>query len=89
MKLGEIAQKLKEHLSRFEQDPVLSKNDKGKTRFWNTGVVVSGRFIKVCYISYQGYSNLTKDEALQYLEKLDAGFVGQHFQALRGRNREM
>lgn len=84
MKLSEIAEKIKAHLARFQDDPVLSKTKEGKgVRFWNTNAEVSGRFVAVTYVSYQLTSKLSKAEALQYLAKLDDGFVGRHIEALR------
>ncbi len=83
MKMAEIAERIKSHLSRLEQDPLTARNDRGHARFWGTNATVAGRFVKIRYVSYQGWASLSKDEALRYLNKLDTGYVGQHFQALR------
>jgi hypothetical protein len=84
MKLKELAEKIGAHLKRFEADPVLSLRKDGKSaRFWGAGCGVAGRYVSVTYISYQGQSTMTKAEAEAYLSKLDAGFVGRHFEALR------
>jgi hypothetical protein len=83
MKLKEIAEKIGAHLKRFEADPVLSRRSDGNARFWNAGCGVAGRYVSVTYVSYQGESTMSKAEAEAYLSKLDAGFVGRHWEALR------
>lgn len=82
LKLAELAQRIGAHLKRFEGDSILSRRADGKAaRFWNTDCHVRGRFVAVTYISHQGRMNVTKAEAAAYLLKLDAGFVGSHFEA--------
>ena len=44
---------------------------------------VAGRYIGICYVNYQGHSNVTRADAERYLEWLDAGNVGKHHQAPR------
>jgi hypothetical protein len=44
----------------------------------------SGSRIWVLPVGYQGPTSRTKSEALRYLEWLDAGNNGRHFEALRG-----
>lgn len=84
LKLKDLAQAIEAHLNRFEADPVLSRKKDGKTaRFWGTGCGVSGRFVVVTYISYQGSSNLSKSDAISFLPKLEGGYVGRHHEALR------
>lgn len=84
VKLKDLAERIAAHLKRFEADPLLSRRkDKKTARFWSTSCVVNGRFVSVSYISYQGSSNMSKAEAQAYLAKLDAGYVGRHFEALR------
>ncbi len=39
--------------------------------------------VEIAYKSYQGVSILTNEEAERYLLKLEANFVGRHFEALR------
>lgn len=79
----EISRRIAEHLKRFAADPAIAHNDKGLTRYWNAGSSASGRWVYVRYIAYQGSSNLSRDEAMRYLEWLDAGNVGRHYAALR------
>jgi len=85
MKLAEIAQGITAHLKRFEADPIINKmNEKYKTSpFYWPSACDSGPRIFVSYVSYQGHSSLKKAEALSYLEWLDAGNVGRHYEALR------
>lgn len=89
LKLTDLAKRIGEHLRRFESDPVLSRRADGKSaRFWGAACWVSGRYIGITYISYQGSSHLSKVDALAYLAKLDAGYVGRHFEALRGTDKQ-
>jgi hypothetical protein len=83
--LKELAARINSHLERYEADASSNVIDpKYKTqRFYHAYAGVSGRYVRVTYISYQGSTHITKDEAMRYLEKLDAGFVGRHFEALR------
>lgn len=86
MKLKEIAAKIGAHLKRFEADPKINRRDAtyGTTPYYNAGAFYSrGAFISVRYVSYQHTSHLRKNDALAYLEWLDAGNVGRHHQALR------
>lgn len=80
--LAEVAARIAAHLKRFETDPLINvwKNGRvGGTRpyFWATARAAGSR-VAVQYISYQGWSTLTKVEALAYLAWLDAGNVGRH-----------
>lgn len=87
LKLTEIAQRINAHLKRFESDPkinVLTLDFKYKThRYYHAGAYRSGRYVSVCYISYQGSSHLNRASALSYLVWLDAGNVGMHYTAER------
>ena len=87
MTLTEIAQRINVHLKRFENDPAINVDrtpDKtGLRTYYNAYAGRSGAYVSVVYISYQGHSNLTRDEALKYLAMLDGGFVGRHYEAFR------
>jgi len=83
MKLREIAGRIDRHLMRFASDKELSKYESGKTQFWNPGAIASGRYVMVSYVSYQGHSSLSKQEAIDYLSWLDSGKVGRHFEQQR------
>jgi hypothetical protein len=86
-KLAEIASRINAHLKRFERDRSgINKLDShGLQPYYNAGAFPAGRYVGVCYINYQGVTNLTKADALKYLAKLDAGYVGRHWDALRGK----
>lgn len=84
MTLKEIATRIDAHLKRFEQDKEInrykdSRSLDGLHPYWRAGAWVGGRYVRVCYISYQGTSALTKQQAEQYLAWLDAGNVGSHW----------
>ena len=83
IKLKEIASRIDAALDRIEKDPVLNQRKNGKGAFlFSSGAIAVGRYVQICYVSYQGRNNLTKDEALQYLAWLEAGNVGRHYEAL-------
>jgi hypothetical protein len=78
----EIARRINEHLKRFEADPVINApmNHGMKVNpYYNAGAFNGGRYVAVCYVTYQSSSFLTKDQAAAYLAWLDAGNVGKHF----------
>lgn len=80
MKLQEIADHICNHLQRFEADPVINPtNEHGTKPYYWACAVARGPKIFVTYVSYQGPSSLSKAEALQYLEWLDAGNIGEHY----------
>lgn len=85
MSMTEIAREIGKYLAKFEADPKISRvtTSSGQliTYFWNSHASASGRWIYVTYISYQGGRNLSKKEALEYLEWLRAGNVGRHYEA--------
>lgn len=80
----EIADKIREHLKRFEADPTINKKHRGLSTYWSVGAGASGRYVYVQYIAYQGSTALSKADALVYLAWLDAGNVGRHYKALDG-----
>jgi hypothetical protein len=85
MKMQEIAERIDKHLSRFENDPEINKplDNTDRPLYRGSGAFYgAGRYIGVRYISYQGSSNLTKSDALEYLKWLDAGNIGKHYKAL-------
>lgn len=85
LKLKEVAERINAHLRRFEGDPKINKRRAhGLTPYYNAASFYSGgAHVGVCYVSFQGTSHLTKADALKYLEMLDGGFVGRHYEALR------
>lgn len=90
-KLAEIAERISVHLKRFESDTGDINRDehghgvngRGLRPYYLAQAVAVGSRVFVQYISYQGHSSLKKNEALAYLEWLDAGNVGRHFEAAR------
>jgi hypothetical protein len=85
--LRDLASAICGYLHRFERDSKINAPDKprGTTPYYNAWAYVAGRYVVVCYVSYQGRSNLTRDEAQVYLDWLKAGNVGTHFQQQRQR----
>jgi hypothetical protein len=93
MKLAEIASAIDKHLKRFEADPEINQY-KDAIRYqdklhpyWKSGAWAAGRYVYVSYVSYQGSSHLTKDEAMTYLVWLNSGNVGRHYGALELRGK--
>jgi len=84
LKLNEIAERIGAHLKRLNVDPEYNKRDPkyGTTPLYYPGCASSGSRVFVTYVSYQGHSSLTRDQATRYLAWLDAGNKGRHFQAL-------
>lgn len=79
--LEQIANRINEHFKRIENDPKLNtENDQGCSRWYNSSAYRGGRYVRICYVSYQGARSLLRDEALAYLEWLDKGNVGKHYQ---------
>ena len=84
MNTKEIAEKIDAHLKRFEANPAINvKSSYGLSRFYLPFANASGGWVSVCYVSYQRVSRVKKADAARYLEKLDAGFVGRLYEALR------
>lgn len=78
--LKEIAESIAKYLRRFERDPKINVKKHGLPGpyYW-ANAFVSGRYVSVMYISFQGPNQLTREEAEAYLAWLDAGNVGTHF----------
>lgn len=84
--LRETAAAIRAHLKRMEVTPTINTETRpGMTRFCGTWAGVAGRYVSVCYISYQGTSNLTRADAEWYLKWLDGGGEGRHYESLRER----
>ena len=85
MKLREIAEKISVYLARFEKNPEINverESARGAKLppYYNAGAYAAGRYVRIRYISFQGAHHLTKPEAAAYLDRLDHGFVGKHFE---------
>lgn len=87
--LSDIAAAINAHLKRMEKDPKINSLRKGQTmrHFWNAGSWASGPRVFVTYVSYQGPSSLTRDEADKYLAYLDDGGTGFHWSAMKPQRR--
>jgi hypothetical protein len=80
----ELAARINEHLTRFESDPAINKpledSSSRMKPFFNARAWKHGNGVGVCYVSYQGASQLTRAQAAEYLAWLDAGNTGKHRQ---------
>ena len=91
LKLTEIADRINSHLKRFElaeRDWVKENLDYNEalnhhSSYYGAGAHQAGNRVGVRYICYQGVTNLTRAEALHYLQGLDNGFKGRHFEHFR------
>lgn len=90
LKLKEIAARINAHLKRFEADreinkpgPPVNGHQQLHPYYHANAGYHGGRYVRVLYISFQGSSTLTRDEAVAYLAWLDAGNVGTHFKQQR------
>lgn len=91
LKLKEIASRIYSHLKRFElaEQKWVKENcshDEMQERhsdYFHSNAIQTGNRVSVTYISYQGGTKLTKVEALHYLQGLDNGYEGRHFEFFR------
>jgi hypothetical protein len=87
LSLDELAARILIHLERFAADPetarvtIKDRNDQPKqiTAYWSPRAFKHGRFLRVCYVSYQGDQSISRVDAAEYLAWLDQGNVGKHF----------
>lgn len=82
-KLDEVARRIRAHLKRLENDETWNVTREGRRRMWQAHATRAGSRVACTYVSYQGTTNLTRDEAIRYLTALDGGFKGRHFEAFR------
>lgn len=82
-KLEEIARRISAHLKRLEDDEAWNVTPSGRRRMWQACALRAGSRVACTYVSYQGTTNLTRDEAIRYLAALDGGFKGRHFEEFR------
>lgn len=85
-KLAEIAERILAHLKRIEKDLKLNPRRRpgGLLDYYNVNCFPAGARIEIVYVSYQGWSYISKVEALAYLAWLDAGNVGKHWEVPGG-----
>lgn len=91
----QLGRKIDAHLKRFEQSPSINmgrrldeskkwvSDPKGHRPYYGAGARGDRHRVWVSYVTYQGGSHLSIEDAEKYLAWLDAGNVGRHFQALR------
>jgi hypothetical protein len=88
LKLSEIAKRIAAHLERIEADPKLNNHKQGiGGDLYRAGAYQGGKFVRVTYVSFQGASSLTRDDALKYLAWLNAGKTGTHWEQQRVQRR--
>jgi hypothetical protein len=80
MTLKELAQRIHAHLRRLEANPEINvrRGTHNLLRFYNASARATGRYVAVQYISFQGASNLSKEEATNFLRALDDGSTERH-----------
>lgn len=91
----EIADRITAHLKRLEADKdwnrmVWESRTHGRqeaSKLYNAhahaGKSPTAKYVTITYVSYQGHRRFTRDEALVYLEWLDAGNRGKIFEQQR------
>jgi hypothetical protein len=84
-KLTEIAARINQHLKALENNKKVNKTCSVThcSPYYYAGAWAAGRYVRVCYVRYQGASTLTRAEALKYLEHLDGGGTDEHWEVLR------
>ncbi len=82
MKLERIAEKIHEHLKRMEADKEINQRSDGHVVYYHANSWASGNRVFVKSICYQHGKSLKKEEALGYLEWLDAGNNGTVYRYL-------
>lgn len=90
MKPKEIAERINAHLKRLEADPELNAqrwytNSKGERHssgrpFYGAWARGGTKLVSITYVAYQGTTKLDADAAQAYLEWLDAGNAGTHYE---------
>lgn len=84
-RLDDIAARINAHLKRWEDDPVINAIPDGRTTrpFFHAWAQRNGRYVAISYVSYQLTTHMSKAEAIKYLEWIEAGNVGTHYQMER------
>lgn len=85
MKLTEIAKRIHAHLKQFEADSAINKrrdNRYAGRPFYFPYAIKVGRNVLIRYVCYQDDSILNKTSALEYLNWLEKGNVGKHWEVL-------
>ena len=95
-----IAQKINAHLQRIEHDKALNPGERfdkdqktwvpdemGVRSYYGARSRGDRHRVWIIYVTYQGGSYVSIEDAEKYLAWLDAGNVGRHFEALRDKPR--
>ena len=95
-----LAQKINAHLQRIEHDQALNPgrrfdkdqktwvlDESGVRSFYGARSMGDRYRVWIIYVTYQGGSYMSIEDAEKYLAWLDAGNVGRHFEALRDKPR--
>ena len=93
-----LGQRINAHLQRIESDPTLNPSrrldkelntwvpdERGVRRFFGARAKGDRHRVWVIYITYQGGSYVSIEDAETYLAWLDAGNVGRHFEAVKAK----
>ncbi len=82
--LTEIGNRISKHFKRFEADEEINKIHEGRSipPYHHAHAWQSGSGVRVRYVSFQGDTLLTREQAEQYLAWLDFGNVGKHTRLL-------
>jgi hypothetical protein len=83
--LTSIAEQISKHLQRFEGDPATNpiSQEYKTTPYYMARAWRGGAYVQIRYISYQCVTSIKRAEAEEYLDWLDAGNVGKHFEFRR------
>jgi hypothetical protein len=77
LSLSEIASRINLHLQKMSGDP------EGGFGYFGAYARAQGAYVRVVYVTYQGGTSLTREEALHYLAGLDGGWRGRHYEYFR------
>jgi hypothetical protein len=81
---AEIGARIDAHLKRFEKDPKINRRDDDRlTPFYMAGAAGIRHRVFVRYVSFQGITYLSVEDAERYLKWLDAGHVGKHWKVIK------
>jgi hypothetical protein len=85
---AEIGARIDVHLKRFEEDPKINRidhsaEDRRLPPFYRAGAAGIRHRVFVRYVSFQGITYLSVEDAARYLAWLDAGHVGKHWKVIK------
>jgi hypothetical protein len=92
----DLGEKINVHLQRFQRDPKINPSERydnttktwvsdehGIRKYYGAKALSDRRRVTIVYVSYQGASFLSIENAQKYLAWLDAGNVGPHYEVLQ------